>query len=84
MCVCVCSLASQGVTNELVWGGGCTTEADSKGEASEVVSMETDLQRIRNKGKRKSTEMSAVLSISPAVFLESAPKRSKSSKSLSQ
>ena len=38
--------------NELVWGGGCTTEADSKGEASEVVSMETDLQRIRNKGKR--------------------------------
>ena len=80
--MCVCSLASQGVTNELVWG--CTTEADSKGEASEVVSMETDLQRIRNKGKRKSTEMSAVLSISPAVFLESAPKRSKSSKSLSQ
>ena len=30
--------------------------ADSKGEASEVVTMETDLQRIRNKGKRKSTE----------------------------
>ena len=57
----------------------CTMEADSKGEASEVVSMETDLQRIRNKGKCKSTEMSAVLSVSPADFLESAPKRSKSS-----
>ena len=61
----------------------CTMEADSKGEASEVVSMETNLQRIKNKGKRKSTEMSAVLSDSPAVFLETAPKRSKSSESMS-
>ena len=56
-------------------------EADSKDEASEAVSKETDLQHIINKGKRKSTKMSAVLPVSPADFLESASKRSKASKS---
>ena len=32
--------------------------------------METDLQRIRNKGKRKSTEMAAVLSDPPVLSFE--------------
>ena len=45
-------------------------EDDSKGKASEVVSMETDLQMQVNRN-------SAVFSDSHAVFLETAPKRSK-------
>lgn len=49
---------------------------------SKVVSMETDTQRIRNKGKRKSTEMSTVLSDPIALSLATAPKRSKSNESL--
>ena len=49
---------------------------------SKVVSMETDTQRIRNKGKRKSTEMAAVLSDPIALSLATAPKRSKSNESL--
>lgn len=59
----------------------CTT-TDNNIEASEVVSMETDLQRIRNKGKRKSTEMTAASCDPPALSLGTAPKRSKSNESL--
>ena len=59
----------------------CAT-TDSSTDASEVVSMETDLQRIRNKGKRKSTEMIAASCDPPVLSLGTAPKRSKSNESL--